>query len=1090
MMRQSVCLLSSLLASILAVFSVGCLSDLQRGAQLKAPCQLQVENLLDATGIDVAQPRLSWKLAAAESRLRDLRQHSYQIVVSDSLTRLKQDDGNLWDSGRVVSEQQLEVIYAGAPLKSSQYCYWKVRAWSSADSMPSRWSAPSRWVTGIMRPQDWKAQWIGANASTRPDYDLKGAQWIWHGFTEKLEQAPAGNSFYYALFDAPQDVSTRSMILTLTADDDYEVYLNGQLAVKTWGHLNVWKWMRFIDVTALLRPGQNQIAARVHNKEKGPTGLLAVLRDDKTTLLRTDASWKAVSANGKEWFKPLSSLEQPGMRAVVVAGGVGARPWGEIERRFEIASPAFEKSFTLPKDVTQATLHISGLGFYEASLNGVKIGAKVLDPVPTKYDQRVLYSTYDLSQSLKRGKNNLQVLLGHGWYDMRSVSVWNFDNAPWRDFPRMIAQLEVIHTDGSISYVLSDQSWRQVASPLGYDCIRQGVVVGKSHPAAPDFEVQTIMAEIVPAPKGKLCASALPPSVITQTLLPQSVRQLGEHHWVVDFGQNTAGWVNLKLLGQQRGDYVTLRYGERLKPDGSLDNKSIKAHFRHPASAPLVKDGDFQKDHVFCSGDPDESFNPCFVYHGFQYVEITGLRRKPDSNSIVAAVIHTDFKSAGSFECSNELLNKLQQATLWAYKGNYVNGYPTDCPQREKNGWTGDASLASELGMYNFDNTAAYEKWVRDLTDEQQPDGNLAAIIPTSGWGYQWGNGPAWDSALLIVPWMLYVYKGDTQVLEQNYQAMRSYVDYTSSRAKDDLVSHGLGDWIPAKSKVPAEVTSSAYYYLDCMILARTAELLKNAADAEKYAALAQRVKKAFNQKFYQGEGVYSIGTQTALACALHQGIAADSHVEATRKALVELVALEDCVPDFGILGSKYLFRALSDAGATELAYRMLNKTERPSFGKWIVHDGATTLWEDWDEGASRNHIMFGDFSAWMYQYLAGIRLSDDVSTIASKVDPLKVAFKEFVIAPEPVPGLTYVNAKHNSPYGEIRSDWVITADGAFHLEVDVPVNTTAIVYLPTKPGAKVNSSPIVSEFQSGSGGAAFKVGSGRYAFDVPGFQK
>ncbi len=1084
MMRLPVCLIAILAAALTG----GCLFDKYDGALLKAPYALQVENLADATGIDAAHPRLSWKLAAADNRLKDLKQHSYQILVADSPERLNRDEGNLWDSGRVVSEQQFGVVYAGKPLKSSQRCYWKVSVWSGAEALPTRWSAPHRWVTGIMQSGDWKASWIGPNAITRPDYDLKDAQWIWNGFADSLESAAAGDSFYHALFTAPPDVGQRAMVMALTADDKYDVVINGQVAAKTWGHLNEWKWMRFIPVAAYLKPGRNHIAVRVTNDTPGPTGLLLNIRDAQSSLLSSGSSWKVTKQGGKEWFKPVDSLDGSQWQSVKVAGGPNAQPWERLERRFETASPAFEKKFSLSQEVAEATLHISGLGFYEATLNGKKIGVKVLDPVPTKYDKRVLYSTYDMTALLKRGENTLSVLLGHGWYDLRSVSVWNFDNAPWRDFPRMIAQLEVTYTDGSTALIISDQSWRQVANPIGYDCIREGVVVGRAHPDAPDLENAIVLAEAVPAPAGVLCASALPASVVTQSLKPKSVRQLGEGHWMVDFGQNTAGWVNLKISGQRAGDRVKLQYGERLNAQGSLHNETIAAHFRYPASTALVNDGFFQTDHYICSGKEGEEFHPRFVYHGFQYVEIWGLKNKPDGDSVSAAVIHTDFKSAGSFECSNELLNRLQQATLWAYKGNYVNGYPTDCPHREKNGWTGDASLAAELGMYNFDNTAAYEKWVRDMMDEQRPDGNLAAIVPTSGWGYQWGNGPAWDSALLTVPWMLYVYRGDIQILEQSYDAMQRYVDYMSERAKEDLVYHGLGDWIPSKSKVPAEVTSSAYYYLDSLIVARTAELLGKADDAVKYSALAQRIKTAFNAKFYKGDGVYSIGSQTALSCALHQGIAEDANIAVTKKALIELVAKDNCVPDFGILGSKYIFRALSDAGSTELAYQMLNQTNHPSFGKWIVKEGATTLWEDWDEGSSRNHIMFGDFSAWMYQYLAGIRLSDAVCAVAQRVDPAQVAFKTFIIAPEPVEGLDWVKAAHDSPYGMMRSRWVKSADG-FNLEVDVPVNTSAIVYLPAPPGYQGIIAP-VPEVTSDRDRAAFKVGSGHYRFSVTNFRK
>jgi alpha-L-rhamnosidase len=384
--------------------------------------------------------------------------------------------------------------------------------------------------------------------------------------------------------------------------------------------------------------------------------------------------------------------------------------------------------------------------------------------------------------------------------------------------------------------------------------------------------------------------------------------------------------------------------------------------------------------------------------------------------------------------------------------------------------------------MYNFHNTAAYEKWIGDLIDEQHPDGNMPGIVPTSGWGYAWGNGPAWDSALVIVPWMLYVYQGDIRILERAYPAMARYVDYMTSRAKDGIVSHGLGDWIPVKSKTPVEVTSTGYYYLDTRIVARTAELLGNADDAKKYNNLAVSIHDAFNRLVYKGNGVYSIGSQTAQSCALHQGLVPVAERVKTESKLVESVEQTKAFPDFGILGSKYIFRSLSNAGRNDLAFAILTKDEAPSYGRWLRR-GATTLWEDWGDGSSRNHIMFGDFSAWLYQYLGGIRLANSVSTIAEKVDPNAIAFKTFIIQPDPIEGLGWVNAEHDSPYGMIRSRWK-KKGSTFRLEVEIPINTSATVYLPVKPDAQ-NVVADVKPIQSDCDRMAFKVGSGHYTFEV-----
>ena len=1052
-------------------------------SSLAAPARLTVEYLTDPVGLDTPSPRLSWKLTAARPDARNLRQGAYQVLVASTPERLARDEGDLWDSGRVASEQSLNVVYAGRPLATSRRCHWKVRAWEAADaSVSSPWSAPGRWIMGVVRPEDWKAKWIGAHASTRPDCDLAGAQWIWAGDAEGLEKAAAGQRYFRKVFDAPQDVGDGPVLLALTADDRYEVFLNGQSATKTWGHLNDWRWMRFIDVSAFVKSGRNLIAVVVVNDHPGPTGLLAVLKFAGGGAVPTDASWTASSEAPAGWKEGVEGFTHPAWKAVAIAGAPDCRPWGRIERRIETSSPAFEKTFAASKPVREATLHITGLGFYEARLNGAKIGRKVLDPPPTRFDKRVLYSTYDLTGQVKRGENRLNVLVGHGWYDVRSVAVWNFDNAPWRDFPRMLARLELVYEDGSREAVVSDETWRQVASPIGFDCIREGEVIGRAPPGAPDFAKARLAADVVPAPAGRLAAAALPPSVIARELPPAAVREVRPGVWTVDFGQNLAGWIRLNLRGHAAGDIVTIRYGERVAADGAVDLRPIDAHFRYPASFRVLPKGYFQTDRFVCDGSPEQVYEPRFTYNGFQYAEIHGLRERPSADTVRASVVHTDFAGAGSFACSSDLLNRLQECVLWSYRGNFVNGYPTDCPHREKNGWTGDASLASELAMYNFQNTAAYAKWIGDLIDEQRTDGNLPGIVPTGGWGYQWGNGPAWDSALAILPWMLYVYQGDARTLETAYDAMRRYVDYMTSRARDGLVSHGLGDWIPVKSKTPVEVTSSGYYYLDAQIVARAAQVLGKTEDAAKYTALAASIREAYTRQLYKGGGVYSIGSQTAQGCALHQGLVPPAERTAVETRLVDAVRQADGYPDFGILGSKYVFRALSEAGHSDLAFAMASKEDAPSYGAWLKR-GATTFWEDWGDGASRNHIMFGDVSAWFDQYLGGIRLAPSVSATAERIEPRAVGFKEFILCPDPVDGLQWVRAEHDSPYGTIRSHWKKDG-GVFTLEVEVPVNTSATVYLPAKPDAQ-NVVAAVPAVPSDRDRMAFKVGSGRYTFTV-----
>ena len=732
-------------------------------------------------------------------------------------------------------------------------------------------------------------------------------------------------------------------------------------------------------------------------------------------------------------------------------------------------APLFRKAFELESPVAKARAYVTGLGYYELHLNGDKVGDRVLDPGFTRYDRRALYATYDVTDHLQKGKNAAGMIVGNGWYNMHSKAVWDFDKAPWRDRPTMICQIEVTFKDGSSTTIASDPSWKVSTGPIRFDSIREGETydarmekIGWSTPAYDDSGWKS--AAVVDGPGGKLTSQKMPPMKVTRTLEPVKITDPKDGVYVFDMGQNTAGWARLKVNGP-RGTEVVMKYGERLHDDGTLDQKSI---------ARFLKEGEFQTDRYILDGDGVETWEPRFVYHGFRYVEVTGFPGEPTKDSLTACVVHTDFDKAGSFTCSKDLFNKVQHNTLWSYMGNY-HGYPTDCPHREKNGWTGDAHLAAEQAMYNWHNAAAYEKWMRDFQDEQRPDGVVPAILPTSGWGYEWGNGPAWDSAYFLIPWYLYQYRRDTRLMEVHYENWKSYVDYLTSVAKDHIVDIGLGDWVPADTETPVEVTSTGYYYVDTLILSRAAEMLGKTEDAEKYAELAEKIRKSFNEHFYKGDGVYANGSQTALSCAIYQGFARGERKDKAVQQLVKNIQEHEGHIDTGILGAKYLFHALTRNGEADVAYRVATRTTYPSYGHWIK-EGATTLWESWsgEQGGSLNHIMFGDISAWYYQTLGGIR-----------VDPEKPGFKHIIFRPYPLGDLKWVRAEHQSVYGTITSAWRKTGD-SFRLEVTVPVNCTATVSVPAGDDQNTVQLPDpqgVERLGTDGNRVLFKVGSGAYVF-------
>jgi alpha-L-rhamnosidase len=576
-------------------------------------------------------------------------------------------------------------------------------------------------------------------------------------------------------------------------------------------------------------------------------------------------------------------------------------------------------------------------------------------------------------------------------------------------------------------------------------------------------------AQVVEPPPGKLAAQMTPPIKADQVIKPVWLSEPKPGVFVFDLGQNLAGFAELSVRGQA-GTKVVMKYSERLRADGMIDRADIQQHV-----AKMDTNQQFQADTYILKGGDPETWHSRFTYHGFQYVEVTGFPGKPTSESLRGVFLHSAVPVAGEFECSNPLLNKIWAAGRWAYLSN-LQGIPTDCPHREKNGWTGDAHLAAEQGLLNYAPAALYTKWINDLGDEQRASGELPGIVPTSGWGYKWGNGPAWDSAFLLIPLYLYEYCGDTQVLRDHYDGMKRYVDYLTSRAKDGIVKIGLNDWAPWKTKTEAGITDTAYYYVDAKIVALAAELLGKKDDARKYTELAASIKAAFNQKFYHADtGLYDNGSQTALSCALYQGLVEPENQARVLANLVAAVEKTTNHIDTGILGTKYMLNTLLENGRADVAYRIIAQQDEPSWGWWLAQ-GATTLWEQWNGTESRNHIMFGDVSAWFYKALAGIQ-----------PDPESPGFKHFYVTPQVVGDLTSARGEYDSIRGRIVSDWRVV-NGQFHLRVVVPANTTATVTLPIAKDVLEKSRPVaqrraVQLLRSESGRTVVETTSGEYLF-------
>ncbi|NLN17833.1 MAG: family 78 glycoside hydrolase catalytic domain [Firmicutes bacterium] len=742
-------------------------------------------------------------------------------------------------------------------------------------------------------------------------------------------------------------------------------------------------------------------------------------------------------------------------------------------------APLLRKTFSLQPDIDSARVYICGLGYYELYVNGTRIGDRRLDPAFTRYDRRALYTAYDVTAALKKGANAIGVILGNGYYNQHLPDVWGFEHAPWRDYPKLILQLHVRFADGSETAIVTDPSWKAYPSPIMFDQLRSGEVYDAREEIpgwnTPEFDdTEWHETRVVAGPGGRLISQMTPPIEVTEDIPPIAVNEVAPGVFVYDMGQSFSGWVQLRVRGPA-GTRITLRYSELRSDDGNIDQSNIKT---------LVKGERFQTDIYTLKGEGVEVWEPRFTYHGFRYVEMTGFPGRPDLDSLRGRFVHTAFEPAGRFSCSNELLNRIQECTLRSYRSNFV-GIPTDCPHREKNGWTGDAHIAAETGLFNFKAAASYAKWMHDFADEQRPSGQLPGYIPTAGKGYNWGSGPAWDSAYILIPWYLYLYCGDKRVLEQHYSAMKRYVDFMGTMATDHILHFGLGDWCPpgrpsSGHKTPTSVTSTGYYYVDVLLLSKIADLLGHHEDAAAYKTLADKIKKAFNKHFYDPKtGRYAGEAQTSMACALYQGLVEPDEKDKVLEQLLVSIDEQNGHIDCGILGTKYVMNTLTDHGRTDVAYRIATKTTYPSWGYWLAQ-GATTLWESWDGINSRNHIMFGDIGAWFYKALAGIN-----------PDPESPGFKHTIIRPHPVDDLEWVSAEHHTMYGTIVSSWKKQGDD-FTLRIRIPVNTTATVWIPsTNPDSVLESGRPATEAEgvrflhTEDGYCLYAVGSGEYFFSA-----
>lgn len=726
-------------------------------------------------------------------------------------------------------------------------------------------------------------------------------------------------------------------------------------------------------------------------------------------------------------------------------------------------STLLRKQFTVQKQIRQARIYVTGLGYYELICNGRRVGDRVLAPAKSNYAKWIFYDTYDVTALLQSGSNVLGLMLGNGWFNPYP-NWWDPYRMQWFGSKRALLQLHIDYEDGTSQVVATDDSWQTAPGPVLFSCVYDGEVYDATQErpgwARPGAEsAGWVGAHVVPAPGGRLVSHLMPPIRVVEHLRPVAVKSPKPGVFVFDLGQNFAGWARLTAQGSS-GTRVRLRYAEDLHPDGTLDVTSNE----HAAAT----------DVYVIKGEGTESYEPRFTFHGFRYVEVTGYPGELGSDNLLGCVVHTDCEASGSFTCDNDLLNRIHRATHWSQRSNLM-GYPMDCPQRdERLGWFGDAMVSMEEAIFNFDLPQFYRQWLRGIRFNQAAaTGDISIISPRPYTTEE--PDPTWSSAYIVMSWQYYLHYGDRAFLAEHFDSMKRYVDYLGTQATNHILpKYWIGDWGTIvkdwKEGEPVSI-ATAFYFYDALLVAKAAAVLGKTGEARSYTKLAADIRKAYNRTFYDPvKRQYDQGSLFSNAFPLFLGLPPQAERDVLLRHILERLQSNNGRFDVGVLGAKYLIDALTESGRADVAYALAVQTGYPSWAH-MLEGGRTTLSEFWDLHGSHNHIMMGSIDGWFYRTLAGIQ-----------TDEAHPGFRHFIIKPFIPESLSSVNAAIQVLPGRISVEWKKEAN-SLRLVVNVPANTAATVYMPRRSSREVMTKPRLARPRSVSGSAVYEVGSGTFEF-------
>lgn len=1074
------------------------------------PVHLTCDSLSNPLGIDDASPLFSWQLL--DSRF-GAHQSAYQLQVASNPESLAAGKADIWDSGRVTSGQSVGVAYGGSSLLAEKRYFWRVLLWNQ-DSQPYPASDVAWFETGVLKPENWRAKWIGSESTEQGLLRESKAEWISN--KSDASYKPSSESHHDFLFSFELQKTVKHASLYVTGQDTAAAWLNGKQVVTAQplppSKKSPWQTYARTDVTAQLRSGKNSLAVeiiRYHSLDSGTKGdesrtpmsacLIVESQDGTFAVFPSDAHWKSALNVSAGW----------------TAAGFDDSRWNAAETYVFTGSPMddaalgmplptdtvkiLRRGFAVAKPVKSARLYVTALGAYEFHLNGRRVGDQILSPGWTDYRLRVPYQVYDVTEQLSEGKNALAAYLAPGWYTTPLMWVgkgYNYGNTP----PALLAQLRIEQADGSVEWVATDDSWRADDSPI----LQAEIYDGETYDARREQpgwdtagfnDMKWKPAELIHPVEPAIIAQAFPPVRVEKLLDAKTITTPKPGVTIYDFGQNLAGVVRLRISGAA-GSQVQLRFAEILNDDGTLYTDNLRT-----AKA---------TDRFILSGKGTEEYQARFTFHGFRYVELTGLTTPPDIAAVKAVVLHTDAPFTMQFHSASPMINQLWSNILWGQRSNFIS-VPTDCPQRdERLGWSADAQVFWRTAAYNMDLATFSQKFTGDLRGTQSGTDMFGIFAPGTVTSSA-ESAAGWSDAGVIIPWTAWSQYGDTRVAEQNWAAMERYLSAIQSANPDHLWrrNYGIpfGDWLAPDEHTSEELLATALWAYDVSLMQQMGVALHRDNDAKKYGDLFEKIKVAFNKAYVQPDGFVGaldsklsaaappaenapkvpVDTQTGYVLALQMNLLPQNLRAAAADKLVAKIAARQWTIGTGFLGTPALLETLTRTGHADVAYRLLLNTQYPSWGYMIDH-GATTMWERWNGNQklddpqmnSFNHYAYGAVGGWLYRFAAGIDF-----------DPADPGFHHIFLHPTFDAKLGSVEATYQSPYGSIESAWTVSGNLTTWKTV-IPANTSALVFLPATEktsvlvdGKDARQNQWLHFVRSENGAQIFTAEPGSYSFTL-----